>query len=180
MKIFSLITAFLATEPPRTHHRSTTITATGPLPAARLPESDDCYLLPTRRRLIERSVNNVPFEGLGTPDLHPGDSVKQRSQLVDPETGEEIGVCHTLATVLDRDVRLAHGAYNISRGERVGVVNFQALIPNHLAGESFDVAITSGTGDFHSANGYIIITPPSIVDGKQERDATFYICGLYR
>jgi hypothetical protein len=142
-------------------------------------ESEDWYLLPVRRVLVERHINNAPLEGLEAPNLRPGETVKQRSLLLEPETREEIDVCFTLATVLDQDVRLAHGAYNITRGERIGVINFQALIPNHLATESFDMAITSGTGDFHSANGYIIITKPSIVDGRQERDATFYICGLY-
>jgi hypothetical protein len=76
-------------------------------------------------------------------------------------------------------VRLAHGAYNIAKGDRVGVINFSALIPNYLATNKFDMAITSGTGQFHSARGYILITPSKEVNGFLERNATLYNCGLY-
>lgn len=133
----------------------------------------------TRRRLLERYVNNEKYISLEHPDLHPGDVVKQKSVLLGPETEEEMGSINTLATVLDPDVRLAHGAYNITSGPRIGVINFSALIPNHMAADVFDMAITSGTGNFHSAMGWIHVTHPKVVNGKLERDATFNICGLY-
>jgi hypothetical protein len=177
MKIFpALVAAFLT----RSHHshdqRASSLLATK-------RELKECFKLRVRRRLIDRFVNNERYDGLAHPHLVPGDQVKQKSVLLNPDNpDEEIGTVYTLATILDDDVRLAHGshgAYNITRGDRIGVINFSALIPNHLATNAFDMAITSGTGQFHSAGGYILITPPKEVNGFLERDATLYICGLY-
>ena len=102
--------------------------------------------------------------------------------LLDPDTKEELGTCYTMANILDEDVRLAHGAYNITNGERKGIINFSALIANYDVRDEFDVAITSGTSQFHSAQGYIILGPWATTcegDGFLERDATLRICGLY-
>lgn len=173
MKVFSILTAFLSTS---NHHRHPDVRS---LQAART-EVEDCIIIPLRRRLLERSVNNKQYLGLEHPVLHPGDEVKQKSLLLDPVTKQEVGTVHTLATVLDPDVRLAHGAYNITVGPRIGLINFSALIPNYLATKEFDMTITGGTGDFHSAQGWIIVSNPEEVEGALERDATFHICGLYQ
>lgn len=171
MKIFpALTTAFLVGQ-----KRDTTV---GPLKTTK-SEAEECFVLKVRRRLLERYVNNELYLPIRHPDLHPGDTVKQKSLLLDPITEQELGTVHTLATVLDDDVRLAHGAYNITAGDRIGVINFSALIPNYLATDVFDMAITSGTGQFHSAQGFIIISRPQEVNGFLERDATLNICGLY-
>lgn len=142
-------------------------------------EAEECFTLSVRRRLLERYINNERYLPLGPPDFKPGDQVKQKSVLLDPDTGEEVGTVYTLANILDEHVRLAHGAYNITAGDRTGLINFSALIPNESAIEEFDVAITSGTGKFHSAQGYIVLSPWSETDGFLERDATLRICGLY-
>lgn len=142
-------------------------------------EAEECFKLKVRRRLLKRFVNNEKYEGLDHPHLKPGDVVKQKSLLLDPVTKEEIGSVHTLANVLDDEVRLAQGAYNITKGKRIGVINFHAMIPNYLATEVFDIGITSGTGHFHSAQGFIHTTKNHVVDGALERDATLNICGLY-
>lgn len=123
MKVFSMLTAFLAADKA---HRNVLV---GPARMSR-SEAEDCFLLKTRRRLLERYVNNELFVPLTPPDLYPGDVVRQKSMLLDPDTNEEIGSVHTLATILDKDVRLALGAYNITSGPRTGIINFQALIPN--------------------------------------------------
>jgi hypothetical protein len=172
MKIFPLFTvAFLATD----HSHKAGV---DPLKTTK-KEAEECFTLKVRRRLLERFVNNERYLPLKHPDLHPGDIVKQKSLLLDPDTQSEVGIVHTLANMLDEDVRLAHGAYNITSGDRIGVINFSALIPNYLATDHFDMAITSGTGQFHSAQGYILVGKPEEANGFLERDATFYICGLY-
>ena len=150
----------------------------GPLMTTK-KEAEECFTLVVRRRLLERYINNERYLPLTPPDFKPGDQVKQKSVLLDPYTNEEVGMVYTLADILDEDVRLAHGAYNITAGDRTGLINFSALIPNDRATEVFDVAITSGTGEFHSAQGFIILSPWSENDGFLERDATLRICGLY-
>jgi hypothetical protein len=150
----------------------------GPLMTTK-KEAEECFTLVVRRRLLERYVNNERYLPLTPPDLKPGDQVKQKSVLLDPDTNEEVGEVHTLANILDEDVRIAHGAYNITAGDRTGLINFSALIPNDRATDVFDVAITSGTGKFHSAQGYIILSPWSEKNGFLERDATLRVCGLY-
>mgnify|MGYP000198939776 CR=1 FL=1 len=167
-----LTTAFIASNTKQIHDTTT-------VQMSIKNEAAECFKLPVIRRLQWRAVNNMEHVGLKHPVLRPGDVVKQKSLLLDPKTKEEIGTTHTLATVIDEDVRLAIGAYNITKGPRVGLINFQALIPNHMAEELFDVSITSGTNEFHSANGYILISKPHVVDGALEREATMYICGLY-
>jgi hypothetical protein len=135
--------------------------------------------LAVRRRLLERYINNERYLPLTPPNLEPGDTVKQKSVLLDPNTENEVGYVYTMANVLDEDVRLAHGAYNITAGDRTGLINFSALISNDAVTDTFDVAITSGTGMFHSAQGYIILSPWNETNGFLERDATLRICGLY-
>lgn len=180
MKFFPIFTAaFLAKEHANRQHDATTYlmqsTATTRVDA----ERKECAVFSVRRRLLERSVNNQKCESLDPLDLHPGDAVKQKSDLLDPDTAEKIGFVYTQADVLDDDYRLAHGAYAITKGDRVGMINFSALIPNEQATKEFDMAITSGTGDFHGAQGWIVVGNLFENQGAQERDATFNICGLY-
>lgn len=143
-------------------------------------ERKECAVFTVRRRLLERTVNHRASESLvEVPDLRPGDVVAQKSALLDPDTRETIGKVYTKADVLDGDYRLAHGAYVLDAGDRVGVINFSALIPNKRAAGEFDMAITSGTGDFHGAQGWILVEHPFEHEGTLERNATFNVCGLY-
>jgi hypothetical protein len=171
MKLFPVLAAAFLT---RVDKKS----LSGPLGTTKR-EAEECFTLAVRRRLLERYINNKRYLPLTPPNLQPGDTVKQKSVLLDPSTENEVGYVYTMANVLDEDVRLAHGAYNITAGDRTGLINFSALISNDAVTDTFDVAITSGTGMFHSAQGYIILSPWNETNGFLERDATLRICGLY-
>jgi hypothetical protein len=69
-------------------------------------ELEECFELRVRRRLIDRYVNNQLYENLAHPHLVPGDQVKQKSVLLNPDNeNEEIGTVYNSATMLDDDVR---------------------------------------------------------------------------
>ena len=179
MKFFSfLTTAFLYKDQATRNQAITTKLLMQSTQTSVDAERKECSIFTVRRRLLERSVNNKKYESLDPPDLHPGDVVKQKSSLLDPDR-EEIGFVYTQADMLDDDYRLAHGAYVITKGDRIGMINFSALIPNKQATKEFDMAITSGTDDFHGAQGWIMVGNHFENQGALERDATFNICGLY-